>query len=230
MNEILNNKKVVFFDLGYTVLYPASGDWMFTAKFNSFASKRLEAINPERISDAVKECTGKLMKHHLCLDEKTELEEFTHFYTDLSAALELGLTHEQIGEIASDHTFNTANYVPYPDAVKVLSALKSRFALGVISDTWPSIVNKLRAHDLLDFFSFTTFSFSFGICKPEPEMFLDALSKCGCEAKDTVFIDDNPANIAASAKFGITPVLIAATPGTDHDVPFLKIHSLSELL
>jgi FMN phosphatase YigB (HAD superfamily) len=61
-------------------------------------------------------------------------------------------------------------------------------------------------------------------------MFLDALSKCGCEAKDTVFIDDNPANIAASAKFGITPVLIAATPGTDHDVPFLKIHSLSELL
>lgn len=33
VHEILKEKKVIFFDVGYTLDYPASGDWMFTQKF-----------------------------------------------------------------------------------------------------------------------------------------------------------------------------------------------------
>ena len=33
MLEILKDKKVIFFDVGYTIDYPASGDWIFTNKF-----------------------------------------------------------------------------------------------------------------------------------------------------------------------------------------------------
>ena len=28
MNKVLVGKKVIFFDVGYTIDYPASGDWM----------------------------------------------------------------------------------------------------------------------------------------------------------------------------------------------------------
>lgn len=33
MHDVLKVKKVIFFDVGYTLDYPASGDWMFTKKF-----------------------------------------------------------------------------------------------------------------------------------------------------------------------------------------------------
>ena len=61
-------------------------------------------------------------------------------------------------------------------------------------------------------------------------MYKDALDKCGVSAKDTVFIDDSPKNLEGAEKLGITPILIAANPASDVDSPYLKIHSLSELL
>lgn len=45
-----------------------------------------------------------------------------------------------------------------------------------------------------------------------------------------MFIDDSLNNLEGAAKLGITPVLIAANPASDMDSPYLKIHSLSELL
>ena len=54
--------------------------------------------------------------------------------------------------------------------------------------------------------------------------------KCGCDAKETVFIDDSLQNLKGAAEFGITPVLIAANPVSDVDTDYIKIHSLSELI
>ena len=61
-------------------------------------------------------------------------------------------------------------------------------------------------------------------------MYIDALNKCKVPAKDTVFIDDSVKNLKGAEKLGITPILIAANPAADVDSPYLKIHSLSELL
>ena len=38
----LQNKKVIFFDVGYTLDRPASGDWMFTNRFLAEAGSRLK--------------------------------------------------------------------------------------------------------------------------------------------------------------------------------------------
>ena len=61
-------------------------------------------------------------------------------------------------------------------------------------------------------------------------MYLDALEKCGCAAKDTVFIDDSIQNLEGAAALGITPILIAANPASDVETSFMKIHSLNELI
>ena len=61
-------------------------------------------------------------------------------------------------------------------------------------------------------------------------MYKDALNKCGCRAEETVFIDDSIRNLEGAVKLGITPILIAANPASDVDSPYLKIHSLLELL
>lgn len=41
MLEVLRDKKVIFFDIGYTLDYPASGDWFFVNKFDEIAGDRL---------------------------------------------------------------------------------------------------------------------------------------------------------------------------------------------
>ena len=42
MIDLLKNKEVIFFDVGYTLDMPASGDWMFTNRFLELAGDKLK--------------------------------------------------------------------------------------------------------------------------------------------------------------------------------------------
>ena len=230
MQKILLDKSVIFFDVGYTIDYPASGDWMFTKRFYEIAGERLKQCAETQIIKARETGAEYLEKEHHILTEEEEAEQFYQYYRIISELLKLNLTEDEITSIARDRTYNMDNYIIYPDARNVIKTLSMTHRLGIISDTWPSIENQLRALDVLQFFSFATYSFSLGVFKPDRLMYLDALQKCGCEAKDTVFIDDSPSCLAGAAELGITPVLIAANPSSDVDTPYMKIRSLSELI
>ena len=231
MHEILKDKSVIFFDIGNTLDYPASGDWMFTKKFIELAGeKRLMSLAPEQLNQAYMAGVDYLLKNHRLRDEAEEEAQFTRFYGIISESLGLGLTEEELQSAARDRTYNMDNYLLYPDARTVLERLSLTHRIGVISDTWPSVENQLRSLDIRQFISYETYSFAVGAFKPDPSMFRDALAQAGCPAEKTVFIDDSPRNLEGAAALGITPILIAADPGFDPEVPFLKIHALSELL
>ena len=230
MHDILKGKEVVFFDVGHTIDMPASGDWRLSKKFYEIVGNSLDSLPGELIDEALGIAGNYLAANHLCSSEEEEYERFLEYFRIISGNLNLGLSEDKLCEIAYDHTYNMDNYIIYPDAREVIETLSHTYRLGIISDTWPSIYNQLRSLDVLQFFSFTTFSFELGVFKPDKRMFLDALEKCGCEAEKTVFIDDVPVNLEGAAKLGITPVLIAANPASDVKTPFLKIRSLSELL
>ena len=230
MRELLSEKSVIFFDVGYTIDYPASGDWMFTKRFYEVAGERLRRCTEAQIDKAKAAGMDYLGKNHRLRDEEEEAELFSHYYRIVSESLQLKLAEDEITALARDRTFNMDNYVIYPDARKVIETLSRTHRLGIISDTWPSIESQLRTQDVRQFFSFTTYSFSLGVFKPDRRMYLDALRKCGRDAKETVFIDDGPRNLEAAAELGITPVLIAANPASDVETPYWKIRSLSELI
>ena len=230
MRELLSDKSVIFFDVGYTIDYPASGDWVFTNRFYEIVADKLNRCTAEQVRKARAAGLDYLAKNHLIRDEKEEAERFYHYYSIISEELQLKLTEDEIITIARDRTYNMDNYVIYPDARKVIQTLSRTHRLGIISDTWPSIENQLRTLDVLQFFSFATYSFSLGVFKPDRQMYLDALQKCGHSAKDTVFIDDSPQNLEGAAEQGITPILIAANPASDVETPYRKICSLSELI
>ncbi len=230
MHEILRNKKVIFFDVGYTLDYPATGDWMFMLGFREIAGERLKRISPDRIREARAKGMEYLERNHRIHDEQEETERFCRYYRILSEELDLQLTEDEITASAKDRVCNMDNYVLYPDARRVLQELSQTHTLGIISDTWPSIEHQLQTLHLREYFSFATYSFELGVFKPDPEMYLDALRKCGHDASETVFIDDSPKNLQGAAELGITPILIAANPASDVETDHLKIHSLSELL
>ena len=230
MHEVLTDKKVLFFDVGYTISFPVSGDWFFTNKFYELAGERLEQFTPDRIREATEAGYVYLARHHRLETEEEEADQFFHFYRIVSDRLRMGLTDEEAWAVALDRTYNMENYGVYPDARKVLQTLGKTHRLGVISDTHPSIEHQLQSLGVRSFFSFVTYSFTLGVRKPHPAMYEDALRKAGCKPKDAVFIDDIPGNLAGAEALGITPILIAANPVSDVETPYLKIHALSELI
>ncbi|MCR5327436.1 MAG: HAD-IA family hydrolase [Saccharofermentans sp.] len=230
MHNLLSDKSVIFFDVGYTLDYPASGDWMFTNRFYEIAGERLNQCRDDQINKARATGADYLEKVHLILNEEDEAGQFYQYYRIVSECLNLNLTEAELTSIARDRTYNMDNYKIYPDVREVVQELSKTFRLGIISDTWPSIENQLRAIGVLEYFSFATYSFSLGVFKPDRNMYLDALGKCGCDARETVFVDDSTVNLDGAAELGITPILIAANPASDVDIPYTKIHSLSELI
>ena len=230
MIELLKDKKVIFFDVGYTLDYPLSGDWMFTKKFYEVVDDKLNKYSFDEIQRARDKGLEYLEKNHLCRTVEDEYFQFIHYYSEISRNLTLDLTEVEIKEIAFDRTYNMNNYIAYPDVERVLKILSKSHKLGIISDTWPSIEQQLNSFGITEFFSTYTFSCFVGVFKPNEKIYKDALDKCGVPAKDTVFIDDSLKNLEGAEKLGITPILIAANPASDVDSPYLKIHSLSELL
>ena len=158
--------KGIFFDLGWTLVYPPSGDWEFTQP-----AQKLPELGATR--------------------------------QDIEAA-----ALEKVYQ--SQHTYNLME-----DAIPTLEALKGRCKLGIISDTWPSIVPVLERFGILPYFDAITYSFQLGCFKPNPRMFQDALSKMGLPAQECVFIDDVARNLEGAAKVGIQPVQIRVKPDAD---------------
>lgn len=228
--ELLKGKRVIFFDVGYTLDYPASGDWMFTNKFYELAGDRLNQYSAADIQSARNISLEYLEKNHMVRSTEEEYAQFIHFYSEISRNLNLGLTDAEIDTIAYDRTNNMNNYIAYPDAKDVLEILSKSHVLGIISDTWPSIEQQLRLLGIRDYFSISTYSCFLGTFKPDERLYKDALEKCGYPAEECVFIDDSVRNLEGAARLGITPVLIAANPASDVESPYLKIHTLSELL
>ena len=226
----LRNKKVIFFDVGYTLDMPASGDWMFTNRFLAEAGDRLRERSREEVERARAAGLDFLAKNHLVTTVEAECEQFRRYYSIISDELDLGLTAAQLEETARDRACNMENYIPYPGLQEVLETLSKTHRLGIISDTWPSIEQQLEYIGVSRYFSFATYSCFVGTFKPDRRMYLDALKKSGCLAEQTVFIDDSPANLEGAAALGIMPVLIAANPASDVETSYLKIRDLRELL
>ena len=226
----LQDRKVIFFDVGYTLDRPASGDWMFTVRFLKEAGDALKACGAEAVSRARETGLRFLVKDHLVTTVDAEISQFYQYYSMISDELGLGLSEAQREEIARDRACNMENYIPYPGVREVLETLSRTHKLGVISDTWPSIDHQLEYLGISRYFSFRTYSCCLGVFKPDRRMYLDALGKAGVPAGDAVFIDDSVHNLEGAAALGITPVLIAANPESDVETSFLKIRDLRELI
>ncbi len=226
----LGDKKVIFFDVGYTLDMPASGDWMFTNRFLQEAGNRLKRCSDQKINQAREAGLRFLTQDHLVTTVEAEINQFFQYYSIISDELDLGLSESQRMETARDRACNMNNYIPYPGIHEVLETLNKTYRLGVISDTWPSIEQQLEYIGISQYFSYRTFSCNLGVFKPDSRMYLDALGKSGVPAEKTVFIDDSVRNLEGAAALGIMPILIAANPAADVETSFLKIRDLRELI
>ncbi len=228
--------KGIFFDLGWTLFGPRSGDWMFSEFARKyFPREKLGSLPQERVKAAMKAGSEFLDTHHLLSTVEEEYKLFRHYFTMLAEALpELGLREADIKKVTDEKVYGQAEaFYRFEDSLPTLEALKGRYKLGVISDTWPSIKPILEEYGLRHYFDCVTYSYTLGVYKPNPKMYADALSKMALPPEQTVFIDDSLGNLKGAKAAGIQPVLIQVKPDaedTDEMPTIKKISGLLEIL
>ena len=228
---LVKSVKGVFFDIGGTLNFNVVGHWLFPQITEALISLEcIYCIPIKRFSAAYAKCTEFLSGSRCIKTLEEEFKLFVAFYTMLAGYLpELELTEEKIKLVAHDKVYNTENDVFYDDVHDTLKCLSENYRLGVISDSWPSCEQKLKAAGLYDFLSCVTLSCHLGVCKPDPKMFEHALGSIGLPAAQTVLIDDDRENLEGAQKLGIQPVLIN-TKSKKKDEDFLTINCVSEIL
>ena len=120
--------KGIFFDLGWTLVYPPSGDWEFTQPAQKlFNWEVYQSLPKERTAAVRKEANDYLEAHHHISSLEEEYDRMLQYFTIVAQKLpELGATRQDIEAAAlekvyqSQHTYNLME-----DAIPTLEALKA---------------------------------------------------------------------------------------------------------
>lgn len=109
--------KGVFFDIGYTLCEPATGDWMFTHKFfDNIKIGSLKNLPKDRIIMARQKSSKYLNDNHFLKTLDEEYEQNIIAYSIIAEEIpELNISNEKVREIAYDRTYNMSNYRFYYD-------------------------------------------------------------------------------------------------------------------
>lgn len=88
-----------------------------------------------------------------------------------------------------------------------LSLIDDRVCTGILSNLPAGLAKRARAeHEWLESVDAVTMSCDIGLIKPDPRAYAVALDAMGVSAKDTVYVDADPVNVAAAAELGMQAV------------------------
>lgn len=221
----------IFFDLGWTIFRPATGDWRMTAKALEYINPQtLRTIPQDKLSTVISKA-NEYFNNEIYKTEDEEFERYINYYRTISAMLpEFNITKEQAEIIAYDRVYNDSNYIFFDDAKKTIEGLKEKYRIGVISDTDPSIRRVLKNAGIYDYFDNMTLSCELGESKPSPGMFKHALEAMKLPANESVFIDDYEKNLDGASTLGIQSILILSRPDSQESTKYLSIKKISDLL
>ncbi|GAB3165143.1 HAD family hydrolase [Telluribacter humicola] len=98
-----------------------------------------------------------------------------------------------------------------PARIELLQKLRERYNLFLLSNTSPihitevnAILEKASGVPRLDeLFNKLFLSYEMGVMKPDHAIYLKVLEEAGIKAEETLFLDDNAANIQAASELGI---------------------------
>lgn len=222
----------IFFDLGWTIVKPASGDWNFNPLFFEMFPQFSLADTKKRIwQSAFQTAYQPFREHPYMKDVAEQIQRWTGFYEVFLKEMHVPHQATDAEQLAVDISTNDHNMLEIDTASKTLQILKQQnLKLGIISDTWPNIVTQLSSLHLDSYFDFHTYSYEAGTLKPSPMLYNDALVKSGANPRNCIFVDDLGCSLEAAEKFGIRGIQSLANPDAETDERFPGIYKPIELL
>jgi glucose-1-phosphatase len=181
--------KTILFDLGNVII--------------PFDFKRAYARMAERCRCKAEEVPARIRATGLVMPfEKGEIEA-EPFVRELSAALQLDITHQEFCDWWSS-IFSRETLVPEA----LLENLRSRHRLLALSNT--NTIHFAMVQEayplLLRHFDGYVLSYEVGAAKPEPKIYREAIARAQCNPEECFFTDDLEVNIVAAREHGIEAV------------------------
>jgi len=205
--------KNIFLDAGYTLIYPKAHSWFFPVDFFEYCDKEtfLEIEKSGEYKKLFAIGYKYLDENHLLKDENDEFEVFVEFYKIILLPFpELGIDEKKIIKAVKNNVSDYDKFNIYGDVRDMLEKWKTDgYKLGIISDTWPSLVNVFKRLGIYGYFDVIVKSCDLGVWKPHEKMYLSALNPLNARGEESVFVDDSIECLEGAEKFAINPVQIA---------------------
>lgn len=240
MNKLFQNSKVIFFDMGNTLIDFHKGR----------SDNEKDNIGINAISDFLSLKLGRDVSHEYIKKEFVEkwfaimplrkkfLKEFPieEFLDPFLRGLELIFTYEE--KIKLMILFDSGyqqDLAIEPDLHKLLRSLKNKYRIGIISNSpsYPEVnINHFKHLGLDQFIDHYIFSYSLTIAKPQPTIFKKAIELFDTDPKQCVMVGDSlVADIEGAQRLKMKTIWLNSR-GESNSLPItpdLEIKLLSEL-
>ena len=105
----------------------------------------------------------------------------------------------------------------YKDAILVITYLKKRYKLALVSNCSVGLSDVLKALGLDRFFEYMILSYEVKVEKPDRRIYLEALQKLDLGPEKCVFVADEISDLEGAREVGLKTFLIRQGPNTFHE-------------
>ncbi len=230
--------RTIFFDAGFTLLYPFPSTAEVCQQVCQQLGLHVHVDDVQRhMADAQDYFfrQGRLNRHTWASDQAI-LEFWIGYYMTLLRPCVEEHDEPRLYQLAftvNQEFEKHTNWQVYPDVLPTLETLRSHgYTLGVISDWSIALGPILRDHHLTRYFDCLLISAAARHAKPSPMLYETALQRANAIADYTIHIGDSYIHDVLGARaVGITPVLLdRAGRLIESNVDCSLVHSLYELL
>jgi len=214
--------KVVFFDVGNTLLFPNR------ERIHAPLAARGVAAEKEHLRDL--ECRIKnQFDAGMTANGSPDHGFWWMFYTRLLS--EIGLEDDAMRDQLVASIRNSSNWdVILPGTADRLGEIARRYQIAVISNADGGIEGVLRRCGIADCFGTITDSGLVGYEKPHPEIFRQALKSMDCSADESVYVGDVYSVDYLGARGAGMQAILMDVPGAYRDKGVPRVESLEELM
>lgn len=140
---------------------------------------------------------------------KGEVKDICGFWKVLLASLEIRqrpILIQELTELRKNHM--PARFRLYDNVISVLSALRKKYKLALVSNCFVGLSAILKALDLTRFFECIILSYEVGVMKPDRRIYLEALQRLKLRPEESVFVSDAISDLEGAREVGLKTMLI----------------------
>lgn len=217
--------RAVLLDSGGVLMQPIGGRWNPRADFEATVLAHAPWVTPEQFAAGIaagdrffesSESTPGFDDHHRVILAELGVEATAQLLAELKRPVDPRVVLETFAEV--------------PGALRELRRRGARMA--VVSDAWPDLPELHAGLGIGEFIEAYAISAVLGCRKPDPRMYHHASAALGLEPAQCVFVDDDPALVAAAIELGYGGyALLRNGNGADCGVPWIaSLDRLPELI
>ena len=194
--------KGVLIDFYWTLAYVDQGQ---TISHLKEAASLLAEYGYDRNTDELSAAWKKISKR----GKTGDLKNMSEFYQLSLMELDIPCLQELLEDFVKlRNKYLDSGCRLYEDVIAVLSTLKKKYRLALVSNCSVGLYEVIEALGLVPFFDSIILSYQAGLLKPEKQIYLKAIEMLGLEPEECIFVSDEISDLEGARKIGLKTLLV----------------------